>query len=467
MTPFLATLVLTPIDRSVPPPVAPAPLLDQPAPETFALTDAVTVHLVTIPGLRKVAIDGRVQAGSTALAGGPTEATRALGWILDAATQDVDGTELDILGDTLDMDLWSEFDHDDAGVYLRIPREHLATGVGHWGDVLLRPDLPRADLRLFQRDLETFYEVEGPTSPSRLARAALTHAWFPSDSPFGRRPDLGALDAVKRSDLFALHERWLGIAPIEVLVVGDVVRADIEPLLLAAIGDAGIPGEVAATPAPSSPADRVVAIDVKGQEQVAIRWRTSFPEASHPDAVAARSVSWALGGHFLSRLNKNLREDKGYTYGAGARWSDLPGRGSLTVEVDVPTEFAAETVEEIRKELAALGSDGLTVSERDDAALAARQAHNETRQNAESAVGWYAAWMERGSSAAAAKAQVAAMATLDPAATRTFAARWLGEDGPQVWVFVGDRTTLEPELAQAGLTAMWVDPDDAILGVLP
>ncbi len=460
MTPLLLALI---VDRTVPPPVSPPPLLELPAPERFALSDALTVELVRVVGVRMVEIDVRFHHGSIALAGGPTEAARALGWLADAAAGDYDATELSTLRDLHEIELWTAIDHQWADVRLTVPAEELAKGLELLGAVVKEPDFPRSELSLYKRDLHLFYEVDGPSSPDALARAALAYGWFSSDSPFGRRPNLDALDDVSRNDLRALHERWLATAPATILVVGDVDRAAVETGLRAALLGSG-----ATAPKPEplpqpAPATRTVAVDLADQEQASLRLRFPFPDRNHSDHAAATVLKWALGGNFMSRLNLNLREQRGYTYGAGCAWVDAPGRSFLTISVDVPSDVVAETVFEINKELSLLMASGLTEQERDDAALAAVQDFNATQETASTAFARYQTLIRDEQDVATARRDVESLASVTLEETTRVAATWFGDTEHRLWVLVGDKKTTEAEMGE--LPAIeWVAPDRTMLG---
>lgn len=462
MTPLVLALVA---DRSAPPPVAPPPLLEQPAAENFALTDAVDVHIVRVPGVRKVEIAVRLHHGSWALTGGPTEAVRALGHTQDAAAGKLDPAELSTLRDLHEVALWTDVDHAWADVRLSVPLEDLAVGLDLLGQVVAEPSFPRNELQLYQRNLRLFYEVEGPASPDALARAALAYAWFPSDSPYGRRPSLDDLDDVRRSDLRGLHERWFGSAPATVLVTGDVDRASLEDGLRRALAGLGAAGPRAAPPASDPPPSAIVAVDMPGQDQVAVRLRLPWPDRDHPDRAAAWAIDAALGGFFLSRLNLNLREQKGYTYGAGTAWADTPGRATLTVATEVPVDVVGETVVEINHELRGL-ADGLLPQELADAALAAVQEWNGMMETASTTMVGRLGLLRDGLDVRQGRARVDAIRALDVDTTRRVATTWLANTDHRLWVFVGDRARLEPEIASLG-DIRWVSARNAMLGDLP
>jgi zinc protease len=463
VTPLVLALLA---DRSAPPAVDAPAILEQPADERFALSAAVDVALVRVPGVRMVEIAVRVHHGSWALAGGPTEGVRALGWLQDSAAGPYDAAELSTLADLHEVDVWSGIDHEWSDVRLSVPLEDLAVGAELLGLVVREPSFPRSELALYQRDLRLFYEVEGPNSPDALARAALAYAWFPSNTPYGRRPSLDDLADVRRRDLRELHARWFASAPATVLVVGDVDRAAVEPLLRDALAGLGAPSPRAAPPASEPPPSGVVGVDLPGQAQASLRLRLPWPDRDHADRAAAYTIQQALGGFFLSRLNLVLREQKGWTYGVGAGWVDAPGRAFLTLSVDVPAEVAAEARTEIEQVLALMAAEGPTDQERADAALAAVQDWNGMMETASTAMAARLSMLTAGDDIAAARERLVEITALDAPTARAAAAAWLRAEGPRLWVVVGDRGRLEPELADFG-PVRWGTAARVMLGDLP
>ena len=67
-------------------------------------------------------------------------------------------------------------------------------------------------------------------------------------------------------------------------------------------------------------------------------------------------------------------------------------------------------------------------------------------------------------SAAAWRERLGKLGTVSVAESQAAAARWLGASAPRTWIIVGNRAAIEPELAEVGLKALWVSPDDAVLG---
>ncbi len=454
-------------DRSAPPEVAPPAIIDQPEPSVHELRPGLTAWHVRVPSVRKVEIAVIPRIGALDLLDVEDGTGEATGWMMDVATETWDSTAFEIFEDMNDLDVTSGMNLHDGLIGLSVPKEDLKRGLRAMGDVLRNPSFNGKDLKLYQREIAIWYGVLAAQSQRQVASSALTHTWYPPDHPYGTRTNVAALENLKGKDLAAIHERWLASAPAHVIVVGDVPWKQLEPDLKKALEGVGVEGAISEhRPFEPSAGTRVVAVDMPGQEQVAIQYRLDGPHLDDEDRIALWTANWILGGHFLSRLNANLREDKGFTYGSrSSLWSGVT-RGSVTISVDVKAENTAETVTEIGVELARMRDAGVTADEIAAAYASEVSTWNDTRQSAESALGFYRSQFNRGFSVPDARSNLEAIGALTPEDVQQAAEKWFAVDAPQNWVFVGSRDALEPELEALGLEAEWTTPRAAISGTL-
>jgi len=452
-------------DRSSPPPVLPPERLPLLEPETHALMPGVDVRVVTIQGVRSVSIEAILHRGSHDLVGGPTEEALALGRHMSVATRTRDASTLSILQDMHEVEIYGWLGHHRGGVSLSCPKSELELGTELLGEVLREPAFPKADLKRGQRFRELFYTVDGPANLGRASQMAVSYGWFPADHPYGARPVLDDVRKVSVKDLHALHQSWLEISPMTVLVVGDVTWDEVKPLLETALQGLGVEGEQKPDlPIEEPTGIRVIGIDGPGETQARIRLRVAAPWRDAEDRVAADMMVWAFGGHFLSRLNRNLREDKGFTYGSRARYSTAETRGHVTVSVDVKAENVEATIREITAEMNALVEQGVTEDELGAAALEKISSWNNVKESARTAGWFYSGLLRSGETVADAEAR--GRKTLDVTAedARAVAEARLGEEGTRLWVIAGDRQVLDPQLAALGFEVEWITPEQAVLG---
>ncbi|MBX2797090.1 MAG: insulinase family protein [Myxococcales bacterium] len=450
--------------RSVPPEVPAPDPLQLPEPVVHELGPGQTVWHVRVPGVRKVVVNVLFRGGMVELHGSPTELGRAMGWVLDSAGGEYSAAELSVAKDLSETELWSSIGVHDGSVELVVPKTELTRGLQLMGAVLRDPSFPRKDLKRYLQDRREFYEVTGPASQEEVADSAVAYGWFASDHPYGARPAPSTLSAIRRSSLGETYEVWRSTVPLTVLVVGDVSMAELErPLgdLLSGFGTAGtVPKGLPVT----APQRRVLAVNMPGQEQVAIRLRTPAPSEGHEDRVAMRAGQWVLGGHFLSRLNRVLREERGFTYGSRARYNKGRTWGSFTVSVSVAAENVSETVDVIRNEITALAMEGATPEELQAAQRSLVQEWNTTLQTAETAADRYVEALRAEESMSDVRERQTALGILSSREVADVASEWLVPEEGRVWVFVGDRARMEAELAEAGLRPEWLSPKQTVLG---
>lgn len=452
-------------DRSSPPVTARSDRLEQPEPERYTLGDGVEVWFVPVEGVRRAEVVAVVRHGTYDLAAWPTEPALALGALMDVATERYEADALSEAQDLNEVDLYSWIGHHSGGVSLSVPMENLPAGLALMTEVLRAPAFPKKDLARHLRDKRRYYQVTGPASPSRVASAAMAFAWYPEDHPYGARPDFAAMKKLSASELGTLHARWLARSPITVVVVGDTTWAQVEPTLRPIFADLGAPGTPSPTLDMEPPADsRVLAVDMPGQSQATLQLRLAAPAKDHADRVPFSLLNHAFGGHFLSRLNANLREDKGFTYGCGSNFNAGHQDGTVTVSVDVKVENLAATVTEIEREIGRLVAEGVTSDEIEWAIRADLFDWNDARKTATTARAFYAQRMYDLETVADARARGEAADAVGPDQVKDVAARWLGPDAARVWVVVGDRAQIEPQLHTLGWVAEWTDPASAVAG---
>ena len=114
---------------------------------------------------------------------------------------------------------------------------------------------------------------------------------------------------------------------------------------------AGTPHKVAAKmPRPANQSLKVVLVDKPEAVQTVIRFYMPGPIYKNPDRVKLELLNTILGGSFTSRLNQNLREDHGYTYGARTNYEMEPSAGYFTAAADVQAEHTGESLKEFLAE---------------------------------------------------------------------------------------------------------------------
>ena len=226
---------------------------------------------------------------------------------------------------------------------------------------------PRLDPRDFDRvrELRLNRLVQLRDLPPAVADRVFTQLLYP-EHPYGHLPigTEGALRALTVSDVSAFHRRVYTPGHATVIAVGDASHERLAALVGDAFADwVTAPDEdtelvdVAALSAPPSPAGRVVTVHRAGAAQSELRMGHIGLPRSTPDYHALLVLNMILGGQFVSRINMNLREEKGYTYGARTSFEFRKGPGPFVFQTSVQSDVTAEAVREVLGEIETIRGD--------------------------------------------------------------------------------------------------------------
>jgi len=228
-------------------------------------------------------------------------------------------------------------------------------------EVLAAPAFPAEELRQTQQRISQNMRVERQKTSHR-ASEEMNRQLFGEDSAYGRPFDEASFAQLTADDLRAFHATAYAPAGAEIFLSGDVAASAV------AVADAlghwqpatASPGAAAVPPAAQAAAPAsLVTVPVEGSIQASLRVGRRWPaltEAQTPELLLLVKV---LGGYFGSRLMRNIREDKGFTYGIHASVVAREQAVSLVIGTDVNGESAAATRHEIAYELTRLQDEPL------------------------------------------------------------------------------------------------------------
>ena len=204
--------------------------------------------------------------------------------------------------------------------------------------------------------------------PGFRAERALVKA-IHGDHPYARTHQTEAsINAVSAAELRAEHARRFRPDRALLVVTGRIGKDEAMALAREAFGDwkaSGVPvAPVAAARSSAAPAR--VRLQRDGSVQSTVRLGRPGIPATSPDYVPAQLANTVLGGGFSSRLMQNLREDKGYTYGASSSLAAYRGGGRLGAGADVRNEVTGASIGEFRAELSRIGTQPVPARELED-----------------------------------------------------------------------------------------------------
>ncbi len=351
-----ATLAAQSPDRSKPPAPGTAPALKLPAIQKRQLSNGLPVWLVE---LHEVPV---AQVNLVVLSGAGDDPAGKYGLASLTAAMLTEGagsrTSLEIADaiDFLGADLSASSSFDSAAVRLHVPVGRLADALPIMADVALRPTFPKEELeRLRQQRLVGLLQARD--DPPTIASMAFSRTIFGPSHRYGTAT-LGTADTIKaftQDDLRAFYLSAFRPDNAALLVVGDVTAASVLPLMESQFGawkPQGAAVARVALPAPSQPARReVYIVDKPNAPQTQIRIGGVGAPRVTPDYFPIQVMNTVLGGSFSSRLNLNLREKHGYTYGAGSTFDMRKFVGPFSAAAGVQTDKTKESLQEFFNEL--------------------------------------------------------------------------------------------------------------------
>jgi len=223
-------------------------------------------------------------------------------------------------------------------------------------EALLRPRFDDADWTRVRGERLANLEQK-QDEPAQVADRVLRSSLFGVSDPYGRWP-LGtpaSLQKLSASDLKAFHQSFYPPRSWKIVIAGDfeLSQAQAEKLLT-------VMGRLPLVP-PSSPLPRpvrtppkpqrgLVLVERPGAPQAEVRIANLVPGALDPERPAMDMANVLLGGMFTSRLNQNLREKHGYTYGARSQVMRMDGLGYWVAQAAVRSDVTTESVVELRTE---------------------------------------------------------------------------------------------------------------------
>ena len=358
----------------------------------FTLKNGIKVYLVEQHMLPLVGMDLNFDGGSNVDPKGKEGLAGLCMAMLTEGTQKLDKIAYsEALADTASTINTYAAD-DSQGVQLGSLTKHLDATFALFAETLLSPGLRESDFdRLKKRRIESVRQSR--SNPNAIPGRVSGPILYGAAHPLGAVVTEGTLESVSLDECKKYVSTWLKPKNARLFVVGDLteqqVRATFEKSPLAAW--TGAQPKVAALPKPQTMKGRIFFVHVPNAAQSAVMVLEMGPKRTAPDYFANTMMSSVFGGSFTSRLNMNLREDKGYSYGARGGLSYSKDYGTLTVHAPVQADSTYQTLLEVDKELKQLatGKAPITKEELDREKINAELALPSRFSTAQAALGQY------------------------------------------------------------------------------
>lgn len=332
---------------------APKPLAFPPV-ETRRLANGLTIHVVEH---RELPVADFVLVVGT---GAEADPARHVGLATMTAQMLTEGAgrrrSLDIADQEafLGIELSAGSGWDASRIALHTPTAQLDSALALFADVALRPTFPANELdRLKRERLTTLLQLRdrGP----EIANVVYSSLLFGAEHPYGR--SLIGTEAstrrITRADVRRFYDSYFRPNNATLIVVGDVTADDVERRVQSLFGRwarRAIPTMNYRTP-PAAGSTMVYLVDKPGAPQSSVRIGAIGVARSTEDYFPLLVMNTILGGSFTSRLNNNLRETKGYTYGASSGFGMRRAPGPFTARAEIVAAKTDSSLIEFMKEL--------------------------------------------------------------------------------------------------------------------
>jgi zinc protease len=321
--------------------------------EEFTLSNGLRVYLVESHALPVVAAALIVRAGSAADPIDLPGLSAFSAAMLDEGTASRDALgvarDLEALGARMRIRSWPDANY----ITLRTLKGNVANAMEIMSDVVLTPSFPVSEIERVRDDRITSI-VQERDSPYRAAVRVLWPALYGSEHPYGHVPSgtEKSLGEISRDDLVNFYADHFTPANAALILAGDLTSTEAKALAEVSFG--GWSGSGEATPRPSvgtRASERVIVVDQPDAPQTMVLMAQTSVERSHPDYEKLNTMNQVMGGLFTSRINMNLRETHGYTYGAYSWLSESRGVGPLFVRSSVRADVTGASVVEMLTEV--------------------------------------------------------------------------------------------------------------------
>lgn len=343
-------------DRSVRPAPGPTPAVATPAVTKRTLANGLQVWTVTQRELPSVSASLVIRAGAAhdGSRGGLASMTASL---LDEGTATRSALEFARAVDALGANLGAFADDERTSVSLTTLKRVADSAFALMGELVTRPAFAAEEL---ERDRKSRLQAlrQQKDQPTVIASQTFARRVYGDAHPYGR-PGNGTpttIAAVTREDIAGFYQRFYRPNNAIMVIVGDVTAEEGMRYAERAFGGwekGTLPPEATAVPArPAARPTAVYLVDKPGAAQSEIRiGHPGAARSTDPDFYALQVMNVILGGQFSSRINLNLRESKGYTYGARSGWSFNRGDGPFVASAGVFTAKTDSSLVEFLREL--------------------------------------------------------------------------------------------------------------------
>ena len=336
-----------------------------PSAKRLELSNGMALYVVEAHHLPIVAANVVLRSGSAA---DPADLPGLAGFtaaMLDEGTAKRDALQIANEVYAMGASLNTGTQTDGSSASVRSLKQNANAAMSILSDVVLNPAFPDKEVERIRNDrLTSLLQQRDQQWPTALR--VMNACLFGPGHPYGHT-QLGTEDALKkmtRADLVKLYQSTFSPKNAALIVVGDVTESEAKKLAQESFGSwKGVATPAAIPPAGTTVDSRIVVVDRPGSNQTMVLAGQMGVKRSDPDYEKLDVMNTVLGGLFSSRINLNLREDKGYSYGAFSFIGQNRGVGPLMAGAAVRGDATGPSIDEILKEVTKIRDGGVTGEE--------------------------------------------------------------------------------------------------------
>lgn len=334
--------------------------------DSEVLTSGLRLLVAPVEKLPIVTVLVVVDTGATNEPAGKEGVAKLTAKALPEGSRNSDGAELAEKFEQLGTSLESGADWDSTFVKITVLSERLPAALALLGEVLTSPVFPEREVeRLKAERLSEILQTE--TEPRTLADERFESFVYAEESRYSK-PDGGSADSVmglNRADVEQFYRSCFTSGAMTVILAGDIdhdrARMLVEPVFSGLTNGSTAVRTLIAAPRSGSRNVHVVSKSEAPQSELRVG-HIGLPR-KHPDFFPTMVMNAVLGGLFGSRINLNLREAHGYTYGASSYYDWRRGPGPFAVATAVASDVTALALREIFLEIDRIRQDEISAEE--------------------------------------------------------------------------------------------------------
>jgi predicted Zn-dependent peptidase len=341
--------------KRVQPPVFPVGKVNIPEISSFKLANGIPVFLIEAGTEDITRIEFTFHAGQI-MEDKPLLAS-TVNMMLGEGSENFTSEELHSTLDYYGAFLHLSIDKDRAGLVIFSLNRHFEKILELSHEIIFRPVFPEKELRALLDKRLQWYLINREKTQN-LAYDKFFESVFGAEHPYGHQVKKEDYEAFDASPLPEFHSRYYSPDNAAIIIAGKI-PSGAKDLLEKQFGN--LKGKYQAAPDQlpfiKGALRKKIHIPKKGNMQTAIRIGSATINKKSPDYPALKVLDTVLGGYFGSRLMKNIREEKGYTYGIRSSVSSLGVSGYKTISTEVGNENVQNAIDEIYKEIRILQNE--------------------------------------------------------------------------------------------------------------